>query len=293
MPSPPEDANSAFEHTIAGPVAVAGVGLHSGVQVNMRLTPARAGQGVVFVRTDLDGFEIPASWQHVAGVSYATSLMLQGVLLATTEHLLSVLYSLRVDNIRVEIDNLEVPILDGSSQPFVELLRQAGLKRQRRRRRYLRIKHRLEVADGDKRVAIEPADRFEVLCETRYDHPLVGEQSLRLAVTPEAYADGVAPARTFGFERDIGAMKRQGLINGASLANAVCFGSAGVLNEGGLRFPDEPCRHKLLDLIGDIALLGRPLIGRLVAKQAGHALHTALVKRIMRNPASYEIVTQG
>lgn len=291
MPSSTEHASSLYEHTIDKPVSASGVGLHSGVPVRLRLTPAKAGSGVVFVRTDLEGFEIPASWRHVAKVSYATSLMRQGVLLSTTEHLLSVLYSLGIDNLRIEIDNLEVPILDGSGQPFVNLLRQAGLRRQRRRRRYMRVRKRLEVAEDGKRISIEPSEAFEVLCETRYAHPLVGEQSLQLRITPESYLDGIAPARTFGFEDDLDAMRNMGLIRGASLANAVCFGRDGVLNEGGLRFPDEPCRHKLLDLIGDVALLGHPLLGRLVASRAGHAMHVALVDRIMHEPDCYEIMT--
>ncbi len=280
-----------FEHTIAEPVGLSGVGLHSGVEVSIRLLPAASGTGVVFVRTDLDGFEIPASWKHVARVSYATSLMRQGVLLSTTEHLLSVLYSMGIDNVRVEIDNLEVPIADGSGLPFVELLRQAGVRKQRRPRRYIRVKHRLEVVEGDKRVSIEPSESFSVACESDYPHGLVGVQRLDLELTAEVYANEISPARTFGFERDLDAMRDMGLIRGATLENAVCFGEDGVLNPGGLRFADEPCRHKLLDLIGDIALLGRPLLGRLVATRAGHAMHAALVGRIMNDPSCYETLT--
>ncbi len=280
-----------FEHTIAEPVGLSGVGLHSGVEVSIRLLPAASGTGVVFVRTDLDDFEIPASWKHVAKVSYATSLMRQGVLLSTTEHLLSVLYSMGIDNVRVEIDNLEVPIVDGSGLPFVELLREAGVRRQRRPRRYIRVKQALEVIEGDKRVSIEPSESFSVACESDYPHGLVGVQRLDLELTAEVYANEISPARTFGFERDLDAMRDMGLIRGASLENAVCFGDDGVLNPGGLRFADEPCRHKLLDLIGDLALLGRPLLGRLVATRAGHAMHAALVGRIMNDPSCYETLT--
>lgn len=291
MLGPFENGTSLFEHTIESVAQASGVGLHSGAPVSIRLLPATSGSGIVFVRTDLDGFEIPASWRHVAKVSYATSLMRQGVLLSTTEHLLSVLHSLGIDNVRVEIDNLEVPILDGSAQPFAELLQRAGSKRQRRKRRYMRIRKRIEVRENGKRISIEPSERFEVQCETHYAHPSVGEQSLQLEVTPRAYLDGVAPARTFGFERDLASMRDMGLIRGATLENAVCFGADGVLNAGGLRFPDEPCRHKFLDLIGDLALLGHPLIGKVVAVRAGHAMHVALVDRIMRDPDCYEILT--
>ena len=280
-----------FEHTIAAPVGLSSVGLHSGVDVSIRLLPAASGTGVVFVRTDLDGFEIPAHWKHVAKVSYATSLMRQGVLLSTTEHLLSVLYAMGVDNARIEIDNLEVPIADGSGLPFVELIRRAGVRRQRRLRRYIRVKEALEVVGGGKRIAVEPGESFHVSCESDYAHELVGAQRLDLELTPQVYADEIAPARTFGFERDLDAMRDMGLIRGASLENAVCFGDDGVLNPGGLRFADEPCRHKLLDLIGDLALLGRPLLGRLTAVRAGHAMHTALVGRMMRDPSCYETLT--
>ena len=280
-----------FEHTIAAPVGLSSVGLHSGVDVSIRLLPAASGTGVVFVRTDLDGFEIPAHWKHVAKVSYATSLMRQGVLLSTTEHLLSVLYAMGVDNARIEIDNLEVPIADGSGLPFVELIRRAGVRRQRRLRRYIRVKEALEVVEGGKRIAVEPGESFRVSCESDYAHELVGAQRLDLELTPQVYADEIAPARTFGFERDLDAMRDMGLIRGANLENAVCFGDDGVLNPGGLRFADEPCRHKLLDLIGDLALLGRPLLGRLTAVRAGHAMHTALVGRMMRDPSCYETLT--
>lgn len=259
----------------------------------MRIQPARAGQGIVFVRTDLDDFTIPANWKYVARVSYATSLMRQGVLLSTTEHLLSVLYSMGIDNARVEIDNLEVPILDGSSLPFVTLLENAGVKRLRRRRRLLRIVRPVEVADKGKRIAILPHDSFRITCETNYGHPLAGRQVLELELTPAGYASSIAPARTFGFEQDLDRMRDMGLIRGATLENAICFNGAGILNPGGLRFPDECCRHKVLDLIGDLALIGRPLLGHVIAEQAGHAMHTALVHKIMHDTSCFEIVTAG
>jgi UDP-3-O-[3-hydroxymyristoyl] N-acetylglucosamine deacetylase len=280
-----------FETTILKPVAVSGVGLHSGVDVSMRLLPARAGQGITFVRTDLDDFAIPANWKYVARVSYATSLMRQGVLLQTTEHLLSVLYSMGIDNARVEIDNLEVPILDGSSLPFVKLLESAGVKRLRRRRRLLRIVRPVEVEDKGKRISIVPHQTFRITCETNYGHPLAGRQGLELELTPDDYARSIAPARTFGFSQDLDRMRDMGLIRGATLDNAICFNGNSILNPGGLRFPDECCRHKVLDLIGDLALIGRPLQGHVIAEQAGHAMHTALVHKIMRDPSCYEVVT--
>ena len=287
----PDDSGSLFEHTIGEPVETSGVGLHSGVPVRLRMLPSAAGRGVVFVRTDLRGFQIRASWRHVAKVAYATSLMRQGVLLSTTEHLLSVLRALGVDNVRIEVDNLEIPILDGSALPFAELIRRAGVRRQRRRRRYMSVRKRIEVAEDGKSISIEPSDAFRIACETLYPHPLVGRQRLDMTITPRLYLDEIAPARTFGFERDLDAMRDMGLIRGASLENAVCFGNGRVLNEEGLRFADEPCRHKLLDLIGDLALLGLPVVGRVVATRAGHAMHVALVDRIMKDPESFRIMT--
>jgi UDP-3-O-[3-hydroxymyristoyl] N-acetylglucosamine deacetylase len=279
-----------FETTIHRPVEAAGVGLHSGVPVRMRILPAPYSTGIVFVRTDLDNFHVPASWRHVARVSYATSLMHQGVLISTTEHLLSVLYSMGVDNAYIEIDNLEVPILDGSALPFVKLLEEAGIRQFRRKRRYLRIRRPVSVEDKGKRISILPAECFRLTCDTDYQAP-VGRQSLELEVTPERYASEIAFARTFGWEGDLNQMRNMGLIRGASLENAVCFTATGVLNAEGLRAPDECCRHKALDLIGDLALLGRPLLGHVIAERAGHAMHAALVKTIMSDPSLYEILT--
>jgi len=279
-----------FETTVQRPVATSGVGLHSGVPVRIRILPAPVSTGIVFVRTDLDDFPVPASWRNVARVSYATSLMRQGVLISTTEHLLSVFYSMGIDNARVEIDNLEVPILDGSGLPFVRLIEQAGIRHYRRKRRYLCVRRPVTVEDKGKRISILPSESFRLTCDTDYPAP-VGRQSLELEVTPERYAAEIAFARTFGWEKDLEQMRNMGLIRGASLENAVCFSAEAALNPGGLRAPDECCRHKALDLIGDLALLGRPLLGHVIAERAGHAMHAALVARIMSDPTLYEIIT--
>ncbi len=280
-----------FETTVQRAVEASGVGLHSGVPVKIRILPAPPSTGIVFIRTDLDNFSIPASWRYVQKVSYATSLMRQGVLISTTEHLLSVFYSMSVDNAYVEIDNLEVPILDGSGQPFVEVIRAAGIKQYRRRRKFLRIRRPVSVTAGEKRITILPSDRFLLTCDVFYDHPMVGRQVLEMEVTPERYAAELAPARTFGFEYELDQMRNMGLIRGASLENAVCFDRSSILNPGGLRFVNECCRHKALDLIGDLALIGKPLLGHVIAEKAGHAMHFALVNRIMSDPTLYEILT--
>jgi UDP-3-O-[3-hydroxymyristoyl] N-acetylglucosamine deacetylase len=280
-----------FETTLQRPAEARGIGLHSGVPVSIRILPAPPSTGIVFLRTDLDNFPVPASWRYVARVSYATSLMRQGVLISTVEHLLSVFYSMGVDNAYVEIDNLEVPILDGSGRPYVELLRAAGLKSYRRRKRFLRIRRPVTVEAGTKRISILPSDRFLLTCDVFYDHPMIGRQALDMEVTPERYAEEIAPARTFGFAHELDQMRNMGLIRGAALENAICFDRETVRNAGGLRFPDECCRHKALDLIGDLALIGKPLLGHVIAERAGHAMHTALVARIMSDPSLYEMLS--
>lgn len=280
------------EATIRRPVEISGIGLHHGAPVHLRIRPAPPATGIVFIRTDLDNTEIPASWEFVERVSYATSLMHpKGILISTTEHLLSVLFSMGIDNAYIELDNLELPILDGSGLPFVELLKEAGIEKSRRLRRYMRIVKPVTVESNGKRVSILPSEQFKLQCHNFFDHPLVGEQTLELDVTPETYAREIAPARTFGFEYELDQMRDMGLIRGATLENAVCFTRTGVANPGGLRFPDECCRHKALDLIGDLALLGRPLLGLVIAEKAGHAMHAALVNQIMSDPSLYEIVT--
>ena len=280
-----------YETSVRRPVEISGIGLHSGAPVRLRISPAPPATGIVFVRTDLNDFRIPASWEYVARVSYATSLMRGSVLISTTEHLLSVFYSMGIDNALVELDNLEVPILDGSGAPFIDLIHEAGIQTYRRQRRFIRIVKPVHVQTNGKSVAILPSDQFELTCHIFFDHQLVGEQLLELEVTPANYASQIAPARTFGFEYELDAMRDMGLIRGASIDNAVCFTRTQVANPGGLRFPDEPCRHKALDLIGDLALIGKPLLGRVVAEKAGHAMHAQLVKRIMSDPSLYEVVT--
>ena len=277
--------------TISSPVEVSGIGLHSAVPVKIRLLPAAANRGIIFRRTDLDGFEIPASWKHIARVSYATSLMRKGVLISTTEHLLAALYSTGVDNAVVEINSLELPIIDGSSAPFIRLLQQAGRRRQRARRSYLRLRRPLEVTEGSKRIAVYPHDGFRVTSSIDFPHPLIGRQEMELDLTPETFEREIAAARTFGFLEEIPQMKDMGLVRGGSLENALVFTRDSLMNLEGLRFPDECCRHKVLDLIGDLALIGYPLQAHVVAERAGHAMHTALVLKLVRDRSLWELTT--
>jgi UDP-3-O-[3-hydroxymyristoyl] N-acetylglucosamine deacetylase len=279
-----------FQTTIARDGLVQGVGLHTGVYGHLRLLPAPADTGIVFRRVDLDNFAIEAQGHNVARVSYATSLMKQGVLLSTTEHLLAAIYSCGIDNVFVDIDSIEIPILDGSAEPFMQLLDQCGIRRLRRKRRFLKVLQPLEVVEGDRRVGIYPADEFRVRCYVDFRHPLVGQQEVEIAVNSETFRHLLSRARTFCFERDIAPLREMGLIRGGSLENAIVLTEDGVMN-GPLRFPDEFGRHKALDLIGDLALIGMPLLARVEAHKAGHALHTQLVSRLLADPSLWTVTT--
>ncbi|HVI08396.1 MAG TPA: UDP-3-O-acyl-N-acetylglucosamine deacetylase [Candidatus Binatia bacterium] len=278
------------EQTVRSAVECSGVGLHSGAPVCMRIIPASPGTGIVFRRVDLDGFEIEATGRNVARVSYATSLMKKGVLISTTEHLLSAFMGMGVDNAIVELDNLELPILDGSALPFVELIQKAGLRKQRRQRKYIKILREMEMREGNKVISIYPADRYLVSYSINFPHPLIGHETLQVELSNGKYLRHIAAARTFGSREDEKAMRNMGLIRGASRENCIVLTRDGVEN-GPLRFADEFVRHKILDLVGDLALLGKPVLGRIVADRAGHAMHTALVSRILRDKSLWEEVS--
>ncbi len=266
------------EQTIRSAVECEGIGLHSGAPVKLRILPAPANTVIVFRRVDLDGFEVEAVSRNVARVSYATSLMKKGVLISTTEHLLSALVGMRIDNAIIELDNLELPILDGSARPIVDLIRRAGIRKQRRPRTYIRILRALEVREGNKFIAVYPADNYSISYTINFPHPLVGCESFSLELSNGQYVSNIAPARTFGFLHEAEAMRQQGLIRD------------GLVNPP-LRFTDEFVRHKILDLIGDLALIGRQILGKVVADRAGHAMHTALVSRLLRDHSLWEETT--
>jgi UDP-3-O-[3-hydroxymyristoyl] N-acetylglucosamine deacetylase len=271
-------------------VECAGVGLHSGAPVHLRILPAPAGSGIVFRRVDLDGFEVEAISRNVARVSYATSLMKKGVLISTTEHLLSAFIGTGIDNAIVELNNLELPILDGSARPFVELIQQAGIRKQRRPRSYLRIRHALEMRDGNKFIAVYPADTYSVSYSINFPHPLIGKEIFSVELANGNYLREIASARTFGSRQDEQTLRDMGLIRGASRDNCVVLTKDGLENPP-LRFADEFVRHKVLDLIGDLALLGKQILGNVVADRAGHAMHTALVSRLLRDRTLWEETT--
>ncbi len=276
-----------LEQTIAEPLEFTGVGLHSGAPVTMRLLPAPGGSGIVFRRTDLDNFEIPAIGRNVAKVSYATSLMRQGVLISTTEHLLSALIGMGVDNVIVELDNLELPILDGSALPYVEAFLNVGIRTQRRRRESIRVLQPIEVREGDKFIGVYPGSGYRIEYTIEFPSP-IGRQYASVDLAAETYGQLIAAARTFGYKSDEKKLRDMGLIRGAGPENAIVLGPEGPEN-GPLRFSDEYVRHKVLDLIGDLALAGKRIEGHVVAERAGHAMHTALVSRLMKDRSAWEL----
>jgi len=276
--------------TLATPVETSGIGLHTAVPVHLRLLPAPPDTGYLFVRTDLGGFELPASVECVANCSYATTLMHTGVMLSTVEHLLAALRGSLVDNVFIEIDNLELPIMDGSAEVFIEMIERAGIVKQTLARRVLQVREKVSVEQGDRRISIEPAETYEINCLINFAHPLIGTQRFNFELTEGAFGREIAAARTFGFTEEIEALRRANLIRGGSLDNAIVLTPDGMLNTNGLRWPDEFVRHKILDIIGDLSLLGMPFLGRVTAERSGHLLHTALMSKLLRKRSSWEIV---
>lgn len=260
------------------------------MQVVVRLLPAPPDTGYVFRRTDLGGFEIPATVESVAHCSYATTLMRTGVMLSTVEHLLAALRGAGVDNAFIEVDNLEIPIMDGSAEVFAEMIERAGVVEQPLARRALRVREHISVEEGNRRIQIEPSDVFEIDCMIDFKHPLIGVQSYFFEMTNGAFGREIASARTFGFTEEIEALRRANLIRGGSLDNAIVLTPDGMLNDTGLRFPDEFVRHKILDIIGDLTLLGMPVMGRVRAERSGHLLHASLMTKLLRNDSAWEIV---
>jgi UDP-3-O-[3-hydroxymyristoyl] N-acetylglucosamine deacetylase len=256
----------------------------------MTLRPAAADTGIRFRRADLGGVEIPAHVGHVAGISYATILGRDGATVETVEHRLSALVSQGIDNAVVEINTPEIPIMDGSAAPFVYLIREeAGIKRLSAPRRFLKVTRPITLAQGDKHIALYPADELKVTYTISFDHPLLRHQTRTIAISEDSFLDEIAPARTFGFLKEVETLRQKGLALGGSLDNAIVLGETGVLNNT-LRFEDEFVRHKILDVIGDLALVGHPVVGHIVAHRGGHGLHTAFAARILEQRDAWELV---
>ena len=277
--------------TLANEISTTGVGLHTGVEVNLNLRPAPENTGYIFVRTDLDNFEIPASAEYISHCSYATTLMRRGVVLSTCEHLLSALRGSGVDNCFIELDNIEIPIMDGSSEDFLELIRAAGIAEQDSPRRFFRVLEKVEIDQNGRLMSIEPSEKFEIECMIDFPHPFINRQSLHFVFENGSFGREIASARTFGFTHEIEMLRKANLARGGSLDNAIVLTPEGMLNETPLRFDDEFVRHKILDIIGDFALLGMPVVGKITAEKSGHAVHAALMSKLLKTEGAWEIIS--
>jgi UDP-3-O-[3-hydroxymyristoyl] N-acetylglucosamine deacetylase len=286
----------AVQHTLGDSARFEGIGLHTGEKVHMEVAPADPDTGIRFVVPRPDGGTqvIGAVPENVTDTAYATSLGVDGVVVHTVEHLLAALAGLGIDNAEVRLTAPEVPIMDGSAAPFVRGLLEAGIAAQAAPRAYLKLVAPIRVAEGtDKWIEFGPgeAPTLSVALEIRFDHAAIGTQRTRYVQSPRGFARLLARARTFGFLREVEAMRQAGLARGGSLASAVVIGDEGVVNPEGLRYPDEPVRHKVLDLIGDLSLLGRPLWAQVTAHRSGHTLHARAVRALIAHPECWEVVT--
>ncbi|HEY3812223.1 MAG TPA: UDP-3-O-acyl-N-acetylglucosamine deacetylase [Caulobacteraceae bacterium] len=282
------------EHTLAGPAICAGVGVHTGARVRMAIRPAPAGSGVVFVRTDIKDRDnrVPATGEAVVATRLGTVIAnAAGVQVSTIEHLMAALAALGVDNVTVELDGPEVPIMDGSAQPFIELLDRAGFRRQQQPQRYIEILEAVEVVEGDKSAKLLPCDRFEMFFEIEFPTAVIGRQAVDLVITEDSFRKELSAARTFGFIEEVEALRQAGLARGGSLENCVVIDDGAILNPEGLRFPDEFVRHKALDAVGDLYVLGAPLLGRFEGRKAGHGLNNAVVRALLARPSAWRVVT--
>ena len=278
------------QRTLAKRVSVTGVGLHTGQPATVSLGPGAPDSGFVFVRADLPGQpEISARAEQVCDTAFATTLGAGEARVGTVEHVLAALAGMGLHNARIEVVGPEVPILDGSAAGFCALIRTAGICEQARPRRVLVVRHAVELREGDKLARLLPAERFAIRCSIEFPDPAIGFQVLAIEPTPELFERELAPARTFGFLREVQQLQAQGLGRGGSLENAVVLDAGRVLNPGGLRFPDELVRHKVLDALGDLAVLGLPLRGRLELHKSGHALHHRLLQALVSQPAAFSV----
>jgi len=282
---------SFHQRTLEQPVTTRGVGLHTGGQVTLTLRPAPADHGIVFHRVDLPGSPgIPATAAKVVDTALATNLGSGDARVGTVEHLLAALSGLGIDNVRVEVDGPEVPILDGSSGPFLYLVRSAGIRILEEPKSFVVIRRPVVLRDGDREASLSPCDRLRIDCAIDFHHPLVPGQALSIDFSSNSFTRELARARTFGFLKDVEAMKSVGLARGGSLENAIVVDEFSILNPEGLRYPDEFVRHKMLDALGDLALFGHPVIGHLKVRKSGHALHHRLVSRVLADASSFAIV---
>lgn len=280
-----------FQCTLANPIMISGIGLHSGRRINMNLRPAEAGTGILFHRREGErSITIEAKSANVIDTRLATVLGKGDLSVSTVEHLLASLNALGIDNLHIDIDGPEVPVLDGSAAPFADLLESAGLRRLEQGRKFLAIRKPLTLVDGEKRVTLIPSRFFRVSFDIAFDHPSIAQQNYSFKCSPQAFRKEIAPARTFGFLHEVEYLKANGLARGGSLDNAIVIDKNGILNPEGLRFSDEFVRHKILDSIGDFSLLGYPLLGHIKAYKAGHDINHKMVEKILASPEHWKLV---
>ena len=280
-----------YQNTIRKKINCSGIGLHTGKDIHMNLLPAEANTGIRFIRTDLEEKNfIPAFMNRVVDTTMATTISEGDVSVATTEHLLAAINGLAIDNILVEIDGPEIPIMDGSAFPFVSLLQTAGIKQQKSYRRLVKITQEISFREGDRYISIYPYDGFKVTAEINFEHDSVRRQVYSLSVSTEKFIAEISKARTFGFLDDVKKLQQNGLALGASLDNAVGMDDNGILNKEGLRYVNEFVRHKIMDIIGDMTLLGCPILGHIVAYKSGHSQHLKLMEKIAATPEAWEFV---
>jgi len=281
-----------LQRTIKSEVRCHSVGLHSGRKVNMTLKPASADEGIVFVRKDLKGENrIKAELKNVFDTTLATTLGMNGTRISTVEHLLSAFRGMGVDNAVVEVDSFEVPIMDGSALPFVNIIKLCGTKVQNRGRKFIVIKKEVAVSDREGEARLVPSSEFQITYRIGYDHPLIGEQTFHMVFSNEAYEQEICAARTFGFLKDVEYLQAKGLALGGSLNNAIVLDDHKIINKEGLRCPDELIKHKVLDAIGDLFLLGMPIIGHFIGNKSGHRLNNMLLKELMSRPDCWTVVS--
>lgn len=279
------------QQTIQKIIHCSGIGLHSGGPVTLRLVPAPIDTGVTFIRNTPKGpVPVKVDGTKVVGTLLCTTIGENGTKVQTVEHLLAALAGLQITNLIIESDSAELPIMDGSAKPFVDLILKAGIRNQGVPQPVLKITRPVEVTDGEKKIRIRPSWKFRVNCTIRFDHPLLAHQSCSFEPISEDFAEWIAPARTFGFLEEVEALRNHGLARGGSLENAVVVGPDGVMNKEGLRYADEFVRHKILDILGDLSLLGMPLLGEVEAYCSGHQLNTMLVSKILSSTDCWTIL---
>lgn len=280
-----------YQSTLKREVLLKGVGLHTGRAINMRLKPAPRDTGIIFIRTDKGDVEIKANVNFVSDTTFATTLASDGVKIGTVEHILSALTGLNIDNLYIEIDGPEVPIMDGSAIYFTMKALEAGIAKQAKKISCIRILKPVMISEGPCQIAVMPYEGTKITCSVNYNHPSFREQKLSIDITGTNFISQIAPARTFGFLRDVKLLRSMGLAKGGSLDNAIVVGENGVLNKGELRFRDEFVRHKILDALGDISLLGRPLFGHVIANRPGHSLNIKFIRKLLSFTDSWEMVS--